>query len=161
MSKGKGGDSGPGVRASALLTKRFFIIPAFLKQILSALNDWVRRRLAVLHTEKQSVPHRWFGGALWLVSRAIPSPWHASLLPPVPSPRPFLLCSQPHFPKRQSALAFFCPHQIVPETPCAPLAWPGGQMRALPWTSPDLSYTLQDSWFTLCKRTPPSLLAPC
>lgn len=37
------------------------------------------------------------------------------------------------------------------------LACPGGQMRALPGTSPDLSNTLQCSWYTLCKRTPPSL----
>lgn len=28
--------------------------PSIFKQILSALNDQVRRRLAVLHTEKQS-----------------------------------------------------------------------------------------------------------
>lgn len=83
MSKGKGGDSGPGVNKAILYN------PSIFKQILSALNDQVRRRLAVLHTEKQSSLTGGLEGLYgWRAVQSLLPGIFTSCIPSSPSPFP-------------------------------------------------------------------------
>lgn len=50
-----------GSEAAGLSMKRVFKIPVFLNKCVTALNDLVRKELAVLHQGEAVVSFRWFG----------------------------------------------------------------------------------------------------